>query len=122
MSTRPSTVQFVLDQLSTLKGVRARKMFGEYALYYDEKVVGLVCDDQLFIKLTLPGRAFAAERYVEGTPYPGAKPSMLVDADLLEDDEQLCALVKVTAKALRKPAVKASKKKPAKKANARRAR
>jgi len=27
-------------------------MFGEYALYYDEKVVALICDGAIFLKIT----------------------------------------------------------------------
>ncbi len=40
---------------------RARKMFGEYALYVDGKVVALVCDDHLFVKLTEPGTKFVGD-------------------------------------------------------------
>lgn len=36
----------------------ARKMFGEYALYCDDKVVALVCDNSLFVTPTDEGRAF----------------------------------------------------------------
>ena len=49
MATSESTIDFLLDQLGAVPGVRARKMFGEYALYCGEKVVALVCDDQLFV-------------------------------------------------------------------------
>jgi len=52
MAISRNTIDFILDQLSALPKIRARKMFGEYALYCDEKVVALVCDDQLFIKIT----------------------------------------------------------------------
>jgi TfoX/Sxy family transcriptional regulator of competence genes len=36
--TTSHTIGFLLIQLSSLPNVRARKMFGGYALYYDEKV------------------------------------------------------------------------------------
>ena len=62
MGTSPSTVTFLLDQLRSIPGVRARKMFGEYALYCGEKVVALVCDDQLFVKMTEAGKALV-EKY-----------------------------------------------------------
>ena len=55
MPTSQSTIDFLLDQLSGLPRVRARKMFGEYALYCQEKVVALVCDNQLFVKITPEG-------------------------------------------------------------------
>jgi TfoX/Sxy family transcriptional regulator of competence genes len=73
MTTTQSTIDFLLDQLSLLPGVRARKMFGEYALFFQEKVVALVCDNQLFVKITPAGKALVGERYVEGQPYTGAK-------------------------------------------------
>ncbi len=100
MATSERTIEFLLDQLSGVNGVRARKMFGEYALYCGEKVVALVCDDQLFVKLTAPGKALVGKRYAEGFPYPGAKASMLVGADDLEDHERLAELIRVTAAAL----------------------
>jgi DNA transformation protein and related proteins len=110
VATSPSTIDFVLDQLRALHGVRARKMFGEYALYYEDKVVALVCDDQLFIKLTPAGKALVGGRYEEGEAYPGAKPSLLASAEDLEDHERLCELVRVTAAALPPPKPKRRRK------------
>jgi len=49
-------VQFVCDQVQDVGGISYRKMFGEYAVYVDGKVVGLVCDNRLFVKPTEPGR------------------------------------------------------------------
>jgi DNA transformation protein and related proteins len=110
MSTKPETVQFLLDQLATLPSVRARAMFGEYALYCDEKVVALICDDQLFVKMTEPGRAFVKE-IVEAPPYPGAKMHHLVSGELWDDSEWLSELIQLTAKALPAPKPKTKKKK-----------
>ena len=74
------TIEFLLDQLGAVRGVRARKMFGEYALYCGEKVVALVCDDQLFVKPTAAGKTFIG-KVKEGAPYPGAKPWFLIAGD-----------------------------------------
>jgi len=52
MASDQSTIDFLLEQLQHAGEIRARKMFGEYALYCNDKVVALVCDDQLFIKPT----------------------------------------------------------------------
>lgn len=109
MTTEKSTVEFLLDQLWDLGDVRARAMFGGYTLYHQEKVVGLVCDDQLFVKITPAGKALVGDGYEEGEAYPGAKPSMMIGADEIEDAERLCALVRVTADSL--PAPKPRKKK-----------
>ena len=116
MATSGRTIEFLLDQLGAVRGMRARKMFGEYALYCGEKVVALVCDDQLFVKITAPGKALVGTRYAEGFPYPGAKASMLVGADDLEDHERLAELIRVTAAALPAPKPKKPKKQPKKKA------
>ena len=118
MATSERTIAFLLDQLREVRDVSARKMFGEYALYVRDKVVALVCDDQLFVKLTDAGRALVGARFMAGFAYPGAKASLLVSADDLEDAERLAELVRVTDAALPAPKPKAkpkakSKAKPA---------
>ena len=102
MTSKQDTVDFIIEQLSSLSGVQARKMFGDYALYVGDKVVGLICDDQLYIKYTDPGKAFADGKYVEGYAYSGAKPSMDV-SDNIDDREFLLELVSLTAVALPSP-------------------
>ncbi|MFZ2555992.1 MAG: TfoX/Sxy family protein [Minisyncoccia bacterium] len=109
MATRQSTVDFILDQLSSIEDIRARKMFGEYALYSDHKVVALICDDTLFVKSTEEGKAFVGKDYRVGSAYPGAKPSMQIDDELLEDREWISELIGLTAAHL--PAPKPKKKK-----------
>lgn len=103
MSTKQSTIDYLLDQLSEVGDVRARKMFGEYALYCENKVVALVCDDELFVKITEPGKKFAGKHYEEGFAYKGAKASMHISGDLLEDRKFICSLITITAKALPVP-------------------
>jgi DNA transformation protein len=92
-------MDYLLDQLRQAGPVTCRKMFGEYCLYYDGSPVGLVCDDQLFLKPTEKGRALLHE-VREGAPFPGAKPHLLIDADSWEDAQALSQLVRTTAFAL----------------------
>ena len=99
MGTRESTIEFIEEQLSSLSGVRTRKMFGEYALYYMDIVVALVCDDQVFIKVTHEGKEFAEGKWTEGYAYPGAKMSMNI-TDAIDDREFFVHLVEITAKSL----------------------
>lgn len=114
MATSQSTIDFLLDQLAGLPRVRARRMFGEYAVYCQEKVVALVCDNQLFVKITPAGKALMGARYAEGHAYPGARPSMVVGAEEIEDADRLCELLRVTAAALPAPRPKGPRKaKPA---------
>jgi DNA transformation protein and related proteins len=115
MASSQTTVDYMLEQMARAGTVSARKMFGEYGVYCDGKVVALICDDQLFIKPTEAGRAVAGP-VAEGLPYPGAKPWLLVDGDRLEDAGWLAGLVRVTAEALPLPKPKPVKKpKPAQK-------
>lgn len=108
MATEDQTVAYLADQLSRLEGLKIAKMFGEYGVWLDGKTVGLVCDDQLFIKPTPAGRAQAKDA-PDAPPYRGAKPSMLIDAELWDDADWLCALVQATADALPMPKPKRKK-------------
>ena len=109
MATKQSTVDY-LTELASLDGsVAARKMFGEYGLYLDGRMVAMVCDDHLFVKPTPSGRAFAGD-CPEGIPYPSAKPCLLIDADRLENADWVRGLLRVTAKEVPLPRPKAGKK------------
>ena len=99
MATSQSTLNFLLDQLTNLDNVSAKKMFGEYCLYLAGKPVGLVCDGQLYLKPTKAGRS-VYQHAVEGVPYPGAKPHLLITADLWEDRNWLSALIQATGNEL----------------------
>ena len=61
----------------------------------------LLCDDRLFVKPTEGGRASIGE-VVESPPYPGAKPSLLIE-DQIEDPHWLSELVRITALELPPP-------------------
>lgn len=112
MATDPAFATFVVEQASDAAGdagdVRVRRMFGEYALYLGDKVVGLLCDDQAFLKPTEGGRALL-ERVVEAPPYPGAKPYLLL-SDELDDRAQLAELLRRTAAELPEPKPKKPRK------------
>lgn len=95
MGTRADTIDHLLDALAPLP-LSARKMFGEYALYLDAKVVALVCDDQLFLKPTA-GAVAALPDCPSGAPYPGAKPHLLVTDALDEPDHVVSALKAIAA-------------------------
>jgi TfoX/Sxy family transcriptional regulator of competence genes len=111
MASDQAFIDYVMDQIRDLGQVRYRKMFGEYALYCDEKVVALVCDNQLFIKPTMAGRTLIGQPQ-EAPPYPGAKPHFLVD-DNLDNHVWLAQLIRLTANELPLPRPKTPKKKAA---------
>src|SRR5687767_1614555 len=109
MATDAGYLDYVVEQAGLGAALTHKKMFGEYALYLDGKVVAFVCDNQLFVKPTAAGRALLDE-VVEQAPYPGGKPHLLIDEGL-DDRALLQRLLRATAQAL--PAPKPAKK-PAK--------
>ena len=98
--------KFVSDQLSGAGCITYRKMFGEYGVYCDGKIFALICDNQLYIKITESGRRICPG-LPEMPPYNGARNYFLV-ADI-EDRERLVKLVQATCQEL--PAVKPKKEK-----------
>jgi len=108
MASKQSTVEYICEQIVQAGQIRYRKMFGEYAIYCDEKVVAFVCDDQLFLKPTAAGKALI-EVLEEAPPYPGAKMYYLISPDQWEDRDFMTKLIVATASEL--PLPKAKKKK-----------
>jgi TfoX/Sxy family transcriptional regulator of competence genes len=100
MATRADTIAHLLDVLGSLP-LSARKMFGEYALYLDGKVVALVCDDQLYLKPT-PAAVASLPGCPTAPPYPGAKPYLLV-TDALDDPDRVGLALKAIAADLPTP-------------------
>ncbi len=107
MASDPGFVEYACDQLGGAGHITSRKMFGDYAVYCEGKVVALICDNQLFVKPTAAGRALI-DRPVEAPPYPGAKPHFLIE-DRLDDRDWLTGLVRATYAELPEPKPKKSK-------------
>jgi len=106
----PQDKAFVNDIVEMLQplDVWTRPMFGSVGLYCDGKFVGLVSDDQLFIKRSdADPDLFAGTD--EGPPFPGATEWHLVTADHFGDGEWLREAVQATADALPMPRPKKAK-------------
>jgi DNA transformation protein len=95
MATKQSTAEYIADQVAEAGDIRVRKMFGEYALYCNDKVVALICDDQFFIKPTSGGKEFMG-KVKEKPPYPGSKPFYLISEEKWEEREWMTELVRIT--------------------------
>jgi TfoX/Sxy family transcriptional regulator of competence genes len=108
MASDLTFVEFVADQIADAGQITFRKMFGEYALYCDGKVIALICDNRFYVKPTEGGRSFM-EEVVEAPPYPGAKPYFLIE-DRIDDREWVGQLIRITAKELPVPEPKKKKK------------
>ena len=90
MATSKEYINYVLECLSHIEGISARKMFGDYGLYMFNRVMSLVCDDQVFLKV-LPGSTrVLGEDALTGEAYQGSKPYYIIQG--LEDDEKMALL------------------------------
>ena len=104
MASNTDFVQYIADQCSDAGEIVTKKMFGEYAIYCDGKIFGLICDDCFYLKPTASGKALLKTVDMR-PPYEGAKEYFYI-ADV-DDRDYLSALVHETCKAL--PAPKAKK-------------
>ena len=97
MASNTDFVQYVIDQCAGAGEITVKKMFGDYGFYCDGKIIGLICDDCLYLKPTEAGRSLL--RTVElRPPYDGAKDYFLI-ADV-DDSDYLITLVRETCRAL----------------------
>jgi TfoX/Sxy family transcriptional regulator of competence genes len=112
MATNLSFVEYVHEQADLGPRLTHRKMFGEFGLYVDGKVVAFACDDSLFVKATAAVAQLQLE-LPQAPPYPGAKPYPVAD-ELLDEPDILRRLLLATAALVPEPKPKAPrKKKPA---------
>ncbi|MBU1235607.1 MAG: TfoX/Sxy family protein [Gammaproteobacteria bacterium] len=107
MASDPGFVEYACDQLRGAGNITHRKMFGDYAVYCEGKVIALICDNQLFVKPTVAGRAIIGSP-VEAPPYPGARPHFLID-DKLDERDWLTGLIRATYAELPAPRPKKPK-------------
>ena len=110
MATTQDFIEYIYEQLSEVRGLSHRKMFGECMMYVNGKPLLLVCDNTVFVKkreetLAL-FEAFGYSAY-EGIPYSGARPHYVLDID---EQEFAVEMLKLLDKIL--PFPKPKKKKP----------
>ena len=110
MASCSDFVQYVIDQCSDAGEITAKKMFGDYGIYCNGKIFGLLCDNRLYIKPTDSGRALLKSIDLR-PPYLGAKDYFYI-ADV-DNREYLSALVKATYHELPEPKPKRPKQKKA---------
>lgn len=110
MASSKEYVDYIVDQASDAGTIACKKMFGEYGLYCDGVFIAMVCDDQLFCKVTEQGRETvrdAGKEEMLAPPYEGAKPIFLIED--VEDREFLSALFRATTLELKNSVQKQKK-------------
>lgn len=108
MASNADFVQYIIDQTAGAGQITARKMFGDYAIYCNRKIFGLICDDRLYIKPTEAGKKVVRD-LIPCPPYEGAKDYFYIPE--VDDREYLQTLVKESCKELPEPKRKNKKQK-----------
>lgn len=105
MASKEEFVAYIANQLEKAGHITYRKMFGEYGMYCDGKIFALICENQLFVKVTKAGEQLSPDLELM-PPYKGAKPYFLMED--IDNKEYLTKFVKATCEELPvlKPKVK----------------
>ncbi len=97
MASNPDFVQYIADQCAGAGEITVKKMFGDYGIYCDGLIFGLICDDRFYVKPTEAGRAVLQSVEMR-PPYNGAKDYFYI-ADV-DDRDYLSKLVRETCREL----------------------
>ena len=104
MACNVDFVQYVADQCAGAGEIAVKKMMGDYCIYCDGILFGVICDDNLYVKLTEPGLAALKDAPVLRPPHEGAKAYLHI-ADV-DDRDALERLIRATLPALPLPKAK----------------
>lgn len=108
MASSESFVQYIADQCSGAGEISFRKMFGDYGIYCNGVIFGLVCDNHFYIKPTEAVRPLLRSVDMR-PPYDGAKDYFFIED--VDDHEYLSDIVRTTCRSLPPSKPKRPKKK-----------
>ncbi|MBP5708756.1 MAG: TfoX/Sxy family protein [Bacteroidales bacterium] len=97
MACNTDFVQYIVDQCSGAGEITVRKMMGDYCIYCDGILFGVICDNNLYIKVTDEGKSLLKE-IVLRPPYEGAKDYFYISD--VDDSDYLSDIIKITVKTL----------------------
>ena len=97
MASNADFAQYIVDQCSGAGEITVRKMMGDYCIYCDGILFGLICDNNLYIKVTDEGKTLLKE-VVLRPPYEGAKDYFYISD--VDDSDYLRDIIKITVKSL----------------------
>jgi len=83
---------FVMSQLQGIGVLRAKRMFGEYCIYVNEKPIILCCDNITYIP-----KHPAIDELMQGAecgfPFPGARERYILDVDHGSEARQVVSIL-----------------------------
>jgi TfoX/Sxy family transcriptional regulator of competence genes len=84
---------FVCEKLKNAGEIRAKKMFGTYNICLGGINLGLICENNWYLKKTLEGDAYIKENGIELKT--GIKENSYIIIDF-SNEEMICELAKIT--------------------------
>lgn len=106
MASSLDFVEYVCGQIGGAGKITYKKMFGEYGVYCDGKIIGVICDNQFFVKKTEEGAAVCPD-CEEAAPYTGAKAHFLIES--VDDRDLMARFISATYDELPQPKPKKKK-------------
>ena len=103
MASSLDFVQYVADQCAGAGEIITKKMFGDYGIYCNGKIFGLICDDSFYLKPADVVRPLLRKVDMR-PPYEGAKDYFYIED--IDDHDYMRTLVTETCKALPEPKFK----------------
>lgn len=91
MATSKEFHDYIMENLQRAGNVSSRKMMGEYIVYYQDKLVGMICDNCFFLKPTETVLQFLpdAQRVY---PYEGCR-TLMVMVEEVENGERMSQIL-----------------------------
>ena len=106
MACSSDFVQYIVDQCSGAGDIAVRKMMGDYCIYCDGTIFGLICDNNLYVKVTEAGKAVLEEVDLR-QPYEGARDYFYVGN--VDDRDYLVDIIEATLPELLSPKARSRK-------------
>lgn len=105
MATRVEFMEYIADQIKE-SGAICKKLFGEYGVYCNGRMYGVICDNRFMVKITQASESLLPQAPKE-PPYEGAKPMLVVED--IDNKHLMLTLAQQVSEQLPLPKVKKKK-------------
>lgn len=107
MSTEREFVEYIVELLLPLEGIRAKRMFGGYGLFRDGLMFGLIAGSTLYFKTDSQNLAHFTARELEPFTYPKAGKVVQMSyyrapEEAFDNSETMCEWAEIAYQAARR--------------------
>lgn len=107
MKASPEYLNFIMDKLSPIGGIRSRAMFGGYGIFYEGSMFALIAEDTLYFKVNESNRAMYKK--AQSRPFPHGISYWEVPTEVIEENSKLLDWANLSIGIAQKIAKKRSK-------------